>query len=309
MSAYRLYRLAEWMYATLPSGVCLRLAERLADVQWRFSSVDRAAVRANLATVLGHPVAEDSPVVREVFRNFGRYLVEFFNAHRHQGSAVTIEGTEQIVERVAPNQGWIILSAHLGNWELGAMALSRLGCRVSVVALPHRDPRTNQLFDASRLRGGVQVVPRGLGATQRCLDLLRKGWALGIAGDREFGSNGITVSFFGRPATLPRGPALLSLRTGAPAVPVFLIREGLWRFRFHVEPPIWPDGPQTHASVLALTQRYAHVIERAIRRCPSQWLMFQPIFGKPPAGSANCELSIADLQGEPIRNSQSEIRN
>lgn len=276
MSAYVLYRVAQWVTAALPSEACLWLAERLADAQWRSSSVDRAAVHANLAMVLKHPVVESSPLVREVFRNFARYLVEFFYAHRQREPAVTIGGTEQVVEHLAPTQGRIILSAHLGNWELGAMALHRLGFRVSVVALPHRDPRTNQLFDAQRLRCGVPVVPLGLGATQRCLDLLRQGWVLGIAGDREFGSHGITVSFFGRPITLPRGPAILSLRTGTPVVPVFLIREGPWHFRFHVEPAIWPpESPQTHAQVLALTQRYADAMERAIQQFPSQWLMFQ----------------------------------
>ena len=278
MSAYVLYRVAQWVIATLPREACLWLAERLADAQRRVSSVDRAAVHANLAIVLRHPVVEDSPLVREVFRNFARYLVEFFSAHRQRESAVTIEGTEQVVEHLAPNQGRIILSAHLGNWELGAIALSRLGFRVSVVALPHRTLRMNRLFDSQRLRCGVKAIPLGLGATQRCLDLLRQGWALGIAGDREFGSHGITVSFFGRPTTLPRGPALLSLRSGAPVVPVFLIRVGPRHFRFHVEPAIWPpEGSQTHAQVLALTQRYADVMERAIQQCPSQWLMFQPL--------------------------------
>lgn len=277
-NTYPLYRVAQWVTTALPSEACLWLAERLADVQWRSSSLDRAAVQANLAMVLKHPVVEDSPLVREVFRNFARYIVELFSAHRSQESGMTIEGTERVIEHLAPNQGRIILSAHLGNWELGAMALSRLGFLVSVVALPHRDPRTNRLFDAQRLRCGVPVVPLGLDATQRCLDLLRQGWALGIAGDREFGSHGITVSFFGRPATLPRGPAILSLRSGAPVVPVCLIREGPWRFRFHVEPAIWPsESPQTHAQVLALTQRYAYAMERAIQQFPSQWLMFQPI--------------------------------
>jgi len=290
-----LYRLAQWLNSRLPSRAAGWLAEQLADFQWRGSSLDRAAVRFNLTLVLGSPIEERSPLVREVFRNFARYLVEFLSAHRLREPSVALEGDEHLAQTFRANRGSIILSAHIGNWELGAMVFHRLGVPISIVVLPHQDPRVNQFFDHQRLRCGVDIVPLNGQATQRCLELLREGRSLGILGDREFGHHGVAVSFFGRQATVPRGPAILSLRTHAPVVPVFLIREGLWRFRLYIEPPIWPpERPYTEATVLALTQTYVTVIERYIRRFPSQWLMFQPLLGEPIRESANCELPIAD---------------
>ncbi len=280
LSAYPLYRIAQWVNHRLPGHSAFRLAERLADVQWRSSPKDRAAVCTNLTRALKQSVLEDSPLVREVFRNFARYLVEFLNAHSPHQASIIVEGGDEVLRAMASHNGTghLILSGHLGNWELGAIMIRRLGVPLSSVVLPHRDPLMNRLFDGQRRRFGVDPIPLGMHASQRCLQLLRDRRALAILGDREFGPNGLPVDFLGHPVPLPRGPAILSLRTGAPLIPVFLIREGIGRFRFYVEPPIRPvRAPSTHQSVQALIQRYAQVIEQYIRRFPSQWLMFQPL--------------------------------
>lgn len=273
------YTAAQGLTAVLPRSACERIAERLADAQCRRAAHDREAVRANLSVILNRRLPADAPEVREVFRHFGRYLLEFLSAHRTGRDPVVVEGAASVPAKLPPGQGAIVLSAHLGNWELGAVALHRAGCRIGVVALPHRDPRVNQVFDGQRRRCGVEVVPLGArGSTARCVRLLREGWLLGILGDREFGRSGMPVTFLDRSCSLPRGPAVLSLRSGAPAVPVFIMRESPWRLRFHVEPPIPPSLARDKADpVQCLTQLYAQSIERAVRRFPTQWLMFQPL--------------------------------
>jgi len=267
---YARYWLAHAISRAFPPGGNLWMAERLADAYWDLAVTERAAIRSNLAAILGRPIDDDSPMVREVFRGFGRYLAEFFVADRLTPSQLVIEGLDALAGVLPPRQGAIVLTAHLGNWELGAISLHRAGYAVSAVALPHENPRVNALFDRQRRRCGVEVVPLGLGAGSRCLEALRSGRLLGIAGDREFGRNGIRVDFLGRSTVLPRGPATLSLRARAPVVPMFLVREGPWRFRFHVEPPILPE----RATVEQLTQRYAAAIERHVRRFPEQWIVF-----------------------------------
>ncbi len=272
------YRLAVLLSSGLPSRMSLRLAARIADWQYRRAAAVRAAVRANLTLVIGERPPEDSPLIRDVFRNFAYYLVEFLHAHRYPRLPVEIEGGDRLSGILASGKGGIVLTAHLGNWELGAIALSRLGLPMHVVALPHGDPRMNAFFDRQRQRCGVSVVPVGAHATRQCLRILRRGELLGIVGDHEFGPNGVSVSFLGRAVELPRGPAILSLRTGAPVVPTFLIREDAWRFRLYLEEPIYPPqhscaSRDTHD----LTQTYAAVLARYIQRFPTQWGMFEPI--------------------------------
>ena len=90
------------------------------------------------------------------------------------------------------------------------------------------------------------------------------------------------LTFCGRQVTLPSGPAMLSLRSRAPIVPTFMVREGRGRFRLYIEPPIWPDGHGAagQTSVRALAQTCAGVLERYVKAFPSQWLLFQPIAGR-----------------------------
>ena len=219
-------------------------------------------------------------MVREVFRNFGRYLVEFFTIHQAQHPEIRMEGYDHLVSAQRHHRGTIILTGHLGNWEVGAALLQRMGFPVAVVALPHDDPRMDRLFNQQRQRCGLTVIPLGADAAARSLRSLRDGFLLGLLGDREFSGNGLTLRVDGWKATLPRGPATLSLRAQVPVVPSFLIREGVWKFRFCFEPIVWPQTRQVNeASIVTLTQTYAAIFERYLTRFPEQWLMFQPIVG------------------------------
>jgi len=272
------YSTAQWLSTRLPSAAAFRWAQRAADVQWRRSTRDRAIVQRNLSILTGSPMSHEAPMIREVFRNFARYLVEFFTIHQVPSPQVDVEGYEHLTEIQRQRRGAILLTAHLGNWEVAAILLHRLGFPVTAVALPHEDVRMNRLFDAQRQRCGIQVIPLGHHAAARSLQCLRAGECLGILGDRAFADNNVTVSWLGRRALLPRGPATLSLRSRAPIIPTFLIREGPWKFRLCFEAPI---DPTSHAegdqAIRQLTEAYAVALERRLRRHPEQWLMFQPL--------------------------------
>lgn len=271
------YRIAQWVSERIPASWALWIAQRLADGQWRRDAARRAGVRANLSLLLGESIAPSDPRIRDVFRNFARYLVEFLTIHRVSSPVVRAEGAEHLREAQRHRRGIIVLTAHLGNWEVGAVLLQRMGWPMAAVALPHEEAGTNALFDAQRRRCGIEVLPLARGVTQQCLQRLRRGEALGLLGDLDFIGEGVEVPFCGRQVRLPRGPALLSVRSQAPVVPVFCIREGNWSFRLCLEPPILPPRHPDHESVTQLTAAYAAVLERYVTRTPEQWLVFRPL--------------------------------
>ena len=275
MSAYAAYRLAAWSGRHLPTNAAFRVAERLADLWRRCARVRAAAVRQNLSLIMATP---NAPAAAEVFRNFGRYLVELFTIHRILEPELRVEGLEHLLDAQRDGRGTIILTGHLGNWELGAILLRRLGFPVSVVALPHDDARVDRLFNRQRERCGLTVIPVGEGAAQRSLQSLREGRLLRLLGDQPFGDqHTLRLRMFGTELDLPRGPAVLSLRSRAPLVPAFLIREGRWKFRLWIEPAIRPEpSGEDESAVRRLIQRYAAVLERYVKRFPEQWLIFQP---------------------------------
>jgi KDO2-lipid IV(A) lauroyltransferase len=231
--------------------------------------------------LLSDDVDEYDPRIREVFRHFGWYLMEFFRGHRDD-LRVTTSGYHHLLAAARRHPGCIVLTGHVGNWELGAVVLSRMGCPISVVALSHTNPRVNRLFDAQRRRCGVGVIPFGPHAAARCLRALQEGNVVGLAADRDYGTEGLPVKFAGHHWIVPRGPAVLSLRTGAPVLPTFCIRQAPRTFHLCIEPPLWPpQGSWGEEEVKSLTQRYAQAIEGAVRRFPTQWLMFKLIGSGP----------------------------
>lgn len=272
------FRIAQRLSTYLSRSSSFRVAEWLADCQWLRAHAEREAVRTNLSFVLSRPIAADDPLIREAFRNFGRYVVEFFAIHRIADPLVTVEGLEELRDALERAGRAIILTGHLGNWELGAVFLRRMGFPMTAVALPHDDPKMDRLFNSQRRRCGLAVIPLGQQSVRAGLRSLRRGELLGLLGDRDFTGNGVMVSLSGQEVRFPRGPAVLSLRSHAPVIPTFCVREGPWKFRLCFEQPLWPQTQLPHEPAIhLLTQAYATRLAHYLKRYPDQWLLFQPI--------------------------------
>lgn len=287
MISYLLYRLGQFIARTLPLRWAYSVAEKTALFNYYFSIRSRRIVANNLKTILeakGENVDEDKikRLSKEVYKNFGKYLVEFFRFYKVDkefiNKKVKIEGQKNIDQLLRRNKGLIALSAHLGNWELGAAVLSALGYSVNGVMLPHKSKAVNNLFDKQRTNKGIGVIPTGI-AVKRCFQLLKDNKIIAFLGDKDFFGDGIWIKFLGKDALMPKGPAIFSLKTKAPIIPVFLIREDDNTFKFIFEDPIEPTQSRNQDNdVKILTRRISNVLERYIKEYPTQWLMFHKIW-------------------------------
>ena len=280
MWEFLLYRVAQWASLCLPLKVSYFIAERLGDGHFLFSHKDRASVLQNLRVICGKIEREElQEKGRKVFHNFGRYLVEFLRFPKWTRSFfienVAVEGRDHLDAALARGKGAIVVSAHLGSWEVGAAQLSLLEYRVHAVVLPHPNVSVNRLFVQMRRQKGIQVVATGE-SVWKLLGCLSRNEILLMVGDRDFSENGIEIGFFDRPAIFPKGPAALALRSGSPLIVAFLVRDPGGRLRLLLKPPIFPkeSGPFTE-NVRALTQEVAHLFEKQIQKDPSQWLIFK----------------------------------
>lgn len=282
MGNYYVYRLGQWLVSILPGRAAYAFAVLISDVHFLFSRTDREAVRANLGAVVGKNVSQK--MVREVFRNFGRYLVDFFTltqkvSPRYIQEHVECVNVGQIDHVLKKGKGALLVSAHVGNWEMAGAVVSSLGYPLAVIALLHKDPRVNAFFDRQRAFFGTAVIPATTTAVRRCLEHLKANRVLAIMGERDFGTKGIVMDFLGRRAMIPKGTALFSLKTGAAIIPTVLVRKdnGDFRFTFHeaLEPPAVLKEGITDALVAQTMGRYLRVLEGEIREHPLQWLMFK----------------------------------
>lgn len=284
MFKYCLYRFAQFLVNRLPLEASYALAIFLSDLHYFFSFRDRRQVRANLKKIL--PPGEDlRRATREVFRNFGKYLTEFLRMGKmvekdFLARKIKIQNADRVRALLQEGKGVIIVTAHIGNWEMGAVLLTVLGFPLMAVALPHKERPVNELFNNQRKLRGMEVIPTS-GAIKKCLEGLKNNKMIAIVGDRDFSSKGggEVMDFLGHKALIPKGAGIFARKTGAPIVPTFLIREEDGTFTLHIEEPIFAPAPEAdvseHEAILGIMRQYLSVLEKQIRRHPTQWLMFR----------------------------------
>lgn len=294
MTLYLAYRIAAGLSRALPLKIAYWVGLRVADCFYRANRVGREGVMANLQTIYAHRnvfLAEQalSGLARKCFQYFGKYLVDFFRYARLTPADVqkyvSIENGQFIQQATALKRGVVLVTAHFGNWEMGAAVLTALGHRVHAMVLPQRMARINELFQGQREQRGIHVLPLGSQTIRKTIALLKQGEWVAVMGDRDFSGRGCPTTFFGKTAYLPRGPAWLAKTTGAVLLVGFLIRQVDDTFLLRVFPPLLPEEAPTED---ALRAKIAGLMEREIGERPYQWFMFRD-FWKPPSNGEEHE--------------------
>ena len=281
MFGYFVYRIAQWIVMAFPKRAAYKVAVTVANIFYLFRWKMRKALIENLRYVF--PEKEEKIIryyARLTFRNFGKYLADFFCFDKFDRETmekeVKILGRENIEECLGKGKGVITVSAHLGNWELGAVVVALLGYKLNVVALSHGSAKVDSLFVRQRENKGVKVIPLGK-AVSHCIRALRRNELIALLGDRAINETGVRVPFFGKEVSLPRGPAVLSLHNTAPILPVFLIRTKQGKFCFIFDKPIFDieAGGKKEEKIKRITEKFVRIIETYIRQYPGQWYMFE----------------------------------
>jgi KDO2-lipid IV(A) lauroyltransferase len=185
-------------------------------------------------------------------------------------SRVTIIHDAILSELKAGGRGALVISGHLGNWEMMAAAIAHFGHPFHVLVAQQKNRLVGDLIDDFRRAAGIQPIRVGP-SVKEMLWALRRGEFVGIVSDQNAGREGVFVEFFGRPTSTPRGPAVIALRTGVPILLGFAIREprGGHRVVFERLEPSFPTGEE---GIRAITQAYTARLEAYIRQHPEQWL-------------------------------------
>jgi phosphatidylinositol dimannoside acyltransferase len=248
----------------------------------------RAAIASNLDAVLG-PCGwwERQRRIYRTIWSFGWCLNE-----RHErlttdrSFQIETEAIELWNEVARPDRGLVLVTAHVGNYEVGSMMPAQLERRrVHLVREPEADAQA-QAFLQEVLAGFTQsqytmhfLSDDPLQGIE-LLQALRRGEIVAVQGDRpRTGGWSIDATLFGRPFPLPPGPAALARIADAALLPVFVFREGRRRYRVVFRSPIRPPRTEDRAADLAATMRQvAAEIEWAIRRAPHQWFCFRHLW-------------------------------
>jgi KDO2-lipid IV(A) lauroyltransferase len=291
------YRGAFAIAQVLPGSVIDVLAPGVAGLAALRPGDQRAMVERHQRRVdPGLGGAELQRRVREVFRSYGRYYGESFRlptiGAEELDRGLTLEGFEQVEESLARGVGPMLVLPHLGSWEWCAYWLTRVR-KVPVTAVVERvePPALFDWFVEFRERIGMEIVPLGPDAGRSIVKAIKQAHVIALLCDRDIGGGGTEVTFFGETTTLPSGPAVLALRTGAPLIPTGVYDQGGGHHHAILRPPIPAERRGSFRDDVArITQAMGYDLEGLIRRAPEQWHLLQPNWPSDRPGSRRVKL-------------------
>jgi len=239
-------------------------------------------IRRNVAlTNLGIAYPESDPswrreVVKKLYFNLSLSVMEFLILTKNPKAVskwvTKVEGEEHLENLSKSGRGTVLLTAHMGNWELLAAWLACKGYPLVAGVRDPNDVHVSKLLAYYRKALGVETIPKK-SLLLKGAKLLKQGKFIGILADQDGGTDGIRVSFMGKVASTVGGPAALSLLTKAPVIPIVSYRIAPYEHEILVLPPIEPlyELPREEA-IREMTIKFNDILEGFIRRSPEQWL-------------------------------------
>jgi KDO2-lipid IV(A) lauroyltransferase len=215
-------------------------------------------------------------IAKKVYVNLGTVAAEFFEiptlTRENMSDWVTFEGLENYTNALAKQKGILFYTGHFGNWELLAACFGLQNIHVSIIYRALDNPILEDFVAWFRSYTGHKVIPKG-GASRKIIELLKKNEMIGILIDQNVSwREGVFVDFFGRPTSTTKRFAELALRTGAPVVSAFIIRQGDGGYRIVINDEVEVTRTGNHEKDLFdNTQRFTRVIEDVVRRYPDQY--------------------------------------
>jgi KDO2-lipid IV(A) lauroyltransferase len=274
---YAGFRALRGVLGALPEPVALGIGELMGWLAGALLRIRVRTVHDNLALVF----TDRDPgwrrrVARASYRHLGREGAATFRlgaaSPERIREATEVEGLEPLRRALAAGRGAVVVTGHLGNWEIGGAAVAVRGVPVDAVALV----QANLLFDRelarTRDRLGMRVIARGA-AAREVLRTLRAGRVAALVADQNDRGGGLFVDFLGVPAATFRGPALFALRTGAPLFLGVALRRSRHPQRYRIvleEVRIEPSG-ELERDVERLTAAHAEALARWVRVAPDQY--------------------------------------
>ncbi|HVR70027.1 MAG TPA: lysophospholipid acyltransferase family protein [Vicinamibacteria bacterium] len=262
----------------LPRRTTLALGRGLGRLLGDLDRRHLAIAAANLRQAFPEwEAARTLRTARAVYAHFGSVLLDILwlrsRTPEKIRSLLEVNGREHVERVMAAGRGAVLVTAHIGNWELHGVAHGLLFGPIHVVARPLDNPELDRRLCAMRTMGGNAVVYKRR-ALPLILRALRENRGVALLIDQNvLAGDGIFVDFFGRKAATTTVAAALAVKTGSAVVPCRseLLRDGRYRLRY--APALeWTPSGDRQRDIACLTQRLTRQLEDWVRETPEQWL-------------------------------------
>lgn len=297
MVVYWLFRLTILVTRPLPLRLGYRVAAIVAEICYHFFRRQRLALNENLAWVMGSDDkrAVDA-VARRAFRNFGKFVIDFVHfpsiSRDEVRRRLAFSQWTELDDVSNSGRGGIIVTIHLGIWDLGAAALAAYHYPINAIVDTYDYEPMKDIIVASREKLGMKVIPVDR-VGPRVFRVLKRGELLALLMDVPTPGQTVTVDFLGRPAVVSSVPARIALSTGARLIPAIVLRgpedDTIIRPTLDTRSVRYEPTGDEQRDVAALSRLIMASFEPFVREYPEQWFIFRrmwPNAAETPAEAA-----------------------
>jgi KDO2-lipid IV(A) lauroyltransferase len=284
MKPHRIYglvffRIAKQAAIFLPRPVFHKIAELIGRIIYASRPEMKAIMRENLGQVSGLKGKELDRLCLDNAVNFAIMIADYFLSICSKPEAVRTllaewRGLDTIKAALARGKGVILVTAHLGHWELGAVLLAMEGLPMNIVTAREPSQELNEWRERYREKLGIKTITVGEDAFafMEVINALKRNEIVAMLVDRPAGNSALPVQFCGRKTFFSNGPALLCRHTEAAVIPAFVLQDNKGRYVSFADPEIpMEQSRETRAVMARNTQKIASIFEELIRKHPDQW--------------------------------------
>ena len=282
-------RSALWVLGRLSLERALAVGEWTGALLYRVLRQPRRLALQHLQVAFGDELSPTARahLARASFINIARCFCEIAKIDEiraRRDAYFEVEGWEHAQALLAAGKGAIIVTGHIGNWELLGAYFAWCGFPVAAIARRVYVARLNQLLVDFRSRQGVETILReSPHSTRQILTALKSNALLAMVIDQDTHAPSVSVPFFGRLARTPAAAASLAIRRDLPAAAVFIQRRGEGGHRITVHPPfVIERSDEKRADIAALARQFTVALESQIRRNPAEWVWWHRRWRRQP---------------------------
>jgi len=260
---------------TIPRGAGIALFGSLGGLSYYILPRSRRAAWANLKLVYGDALsdAELGRLARGSFASMGKFAFDVARlpaqSEKSIAKIVRVTGKNHFERALEKGTGVIVLTGHIGNWEMMGAYFALMGYPANVVATTLRDNKLNNIINEIRESSGMRVLERRKG-TMGVMRCLRRGEALGVLIDQDTSVQSVEVDFMGVPARTAVGPVRLAARTGATILPAAMLMTDDGKYHVEIREPLCIVGKP--GTLVDDVRKCSEAVESFIRKQPTQWV-------------------------------------
>lgn len=291
----RIEHRAEWLgfwlvqrlLPLLPLRAAVAVGAAFGRLAYRLG-IRRRVVAENLTRAFPDwSLSQRRTVARQAYCNVGRFFAECICLQSLAPQTIDamvdgIDGQEHLDRVGGTGKPFVVVTAHVDNWELMGAFFIRRGFRLCVIAKPLHNPYIEASLAKSRRAVGLEVIYTGEGM-KPVTRHLREGGVLAVLADQDARKQGLAVPFFDHPASTAPGPAVIAWLARVPLLPVFPYRVGPSRHRFRFFPPIeFTQGEDRDRALESMTRQHVGALEEFVREHPADYFWFHRRWKTPP---------------------------